>query len=110
MIMTEQEMYYAELKQQCSGLVWLLSIGVGFAPTARENNIMRGEIQGYEQASKALQIGQTVEWLDKLIGHYAAEFAVKKNNADRDQVEGRLSALRHVRDAIVDNEYLYDEE
>ena len=110
MIMTEQEMYYAELASQCKGLVWHYSIGIGFAPTARENNFMRGQVRGYELAAKALKVGDTLTWLNKMIGEEAARFANQEPGPEHDKTDGLLNALRHVRDAIVDDEYLYNEE
>lgn len=110
MIMTEQEMYYAELASQCKGLVWHYSIGIGFAPTARENNFMRGQVKGYELAAKALKVGDTIKWLNKLVDHYAVMYAEETEPSKRDVIEGKLDALHHVRDAIVNKEYLYNEE
>lgn len=110
MIMTKEEMYHAELASQCKGLVWHYSIGIGFAPTARENNFMRGQVRGYELAAKALKVGDSLKWLNKLVGDYAVMYAEETEPSKRDVIEGKLDALRHVRDAIVDDEYLYNEE
>jgi len=110
MILTKEEAYHAELASQCKGLVWRYSTGIGFAPTPRQNNIMRGQVRGYELAYKALKIGDTIGWLDKLIGYESVRFSEQADGAERDKTEGMLDALRHVRDAIVDGEYLYNEE
>lgn len=110
MIMTKEEMYHAELASQCKELVWHYSFGIGFAPTARENNFMRGQLIGYELAYKALKVGDTLKWLNKLVGDYAVMYAEETESSKRDVIEGKLDALRHVRDAIVDDEYLYNEE
>ena len=110
MIMTKEEMYHAELASQCKGLAWGYNNSLGFAPTDKLKNLIRGQVRGYELASKALKVGDSLGWLNKLIGDYAVMYAEETEPAKRDILEGRLEALRHVRDAIVDDELLYDEE
>ena len=101
-------MYHAELAAQCKGLSWGYSIGVGFAPTSRLYNIMRGQVRGYELAYKALKVGDTLTWLNKMIGEEAVRFT-EQVGAERDKTKGLLDALQHVRDAIINEEYLYNE-
>jgi hypothetical protein len=108
--MTKEEMYHAELASQCKGLVWRYSIGIGFAPTARENNFMRGQLRGYELAYKALKVGDTLKWLNKIISEEAAKFADQDPGPEHDKTDGFINALSHVRDAIMNKEYLYNEE
>ena len=109
MILTKEEAYHAELASQCKGLAWRYSTGIGFAPTPRQNNIMRGQVRGYDLAYKALSVGDTLTWLNKMIGEEAVRFT-EHVGAERDKTEGMLDAMRHVRDVIVDGEYLYNEE
>jgi len=110
MILTKEEAYHAELASQCTGLAWRYSTGIGFAPTPRGNNIMRGQVRGYELAHKALNVGDTLGGLNKMIVEGAVSFSEQADGAERDKTEGMLDAMRHVRDAIVDGELLYNEE
>lgn len=108
--MTKQEMYHAEIASQCKGLMWGYNNAIGFAPTERLKNIIRGQVKGYELAYKALNVGDTLTWLNKLVGDYAVMYAEETEPSKRDVIEGKLDALRHVRDAIVDDKLLYNEE